>query len=122
MGCRTVVWYKANLIFAHYIVFPGEMHESAVNDNAEDFPKVAVDAYPLVVIGVKFVSRFVDGVISPWCQILGKMAELRMMLKSLSIVNWNLWPVYFSFNLGYHQSHRPVWVGGFVFCSVVHSV
>ena len=36
------------------------MYKSAVNDNAEDFPKVAVDAYPTVVIGVKFVSNFVD--------------------------------------------------------------
>ena len=33
---------------------------SAVNDNAEDFPKVDVDAYPTVVIGVTFVSTFVD--------------------------------------------------------------
>jgi hypothetical protein len=30
------------------------MYESAVIDKAEDFPKVAVDAYPTVVIGVKF--------------------------------------------------------------------
>ena len=36
------------------------MYESAVIDNAEDFPKVAVDGYPMVVIGVKFVSTFVD--------------------------------------------------------------
>ena len=36
------------------------MHESAVNDNAEDFPKVAVGAYPTVVIGVKFVTFLVD--------------------------------------------------------------
>ena len=36
------------------------MYESAVNDNAEDFPKVTVDAYSTVVIGVKFVSTFVD--------------------------------------------------------------
>ena len=43
------------MIFAQYIVFSEEMYESAVNDNAEDFPKVAV-----VVIGVKFVSTFVD--------------------------------------------------------------
>ena len=35
------------------------MYKSAVNDNAEDFPKVAVDAYPTVVIGL-FVSTFVD--------------------------------------------------------------
>jgi hypothetical protein len=35
------------------------MNESAVNDNAEDFPKVAVDAHPTVVIGFKFVSTFV---------------------------------------------------------------
>ena len=33
---------------------------SVVNDNAEDFPKVAVDAYPTVVMGVKFGSTFVD--------------------------------------------------------------
>ena len=26
----------------------------------QDFPKVAVDPYPTVVIGVKFVSTFVD--------------------------------------------------------------
>jgi hypothetical protein len=36
------------------------MYESAVNENTEDFPKVAVDAYPTVVIGVKCVSTFVD--------------------------------------------------------------
>ena len=34
------------------------MDKSAVN--SEDFPKFAVDAYPTVVIGVKFVSTFVD--------------------------------------------------------------
>ena len=36
------------------------MYESPVNGNEEDFPKVAVRAYPTVVIGVKFVSTFVD--------------------------------------------------------------
>ena len=36
------------------------MYNSAVNDNAENFPKVAVNAYPTVVIGVKFVFTFVD--------------------------------------------------------------
>jgi hypothetical protein len=35
------------------------MYDSAVNDNAEDFPKVAVDAYPTVFSRVKFVSTFV---------------------------------------------------------------
>ena len=48
------------MTFARYVVFTGEMYESAVNDNAEDFPKVAVDAYPTVVIVVKFLSTFVD--------------------------------------------------------------
>ena len=48
------------MAFAQYIVFTEEMYESAVNDNAEDFHKVAVDAYPTVVIGVKFVYIFVD--------------------------------------------------------------
>ena len=36
---------KANLKISHYIVITEEMYEFAVNDNAEDFPKVAVDAY-----------------------------------------------------------------------------
>ena len=58
--CHTIIWLKANLTFAQYIVFTEEMYESAVNDNAEDFPKVAVDSYPTVVIGVKFVYTFVD--------------------------------------------------------------
>ena len=48
------------MTFAQYIVFTEETYESAVNDNAEDFPKVTVDAYPTVVIGDKFVSIFVD--------------------------------------------------------------
>ena len=48
------------MTFAQYIVFIEEMYKSAVNDNAEDFPKVTVDAYSTVVIGVKFVSTFVD--------------------------------------------------------------
>ena len=60
MVCRTVIRQSQHLTFAQYIVFIKEMYESAVNDNAEDFPKVTVDAYPTVVIGVKFVSTFVD--------------------------------------------------------------
>ena len=47
---------KANLTFAQYIVLAEEMYDSTVNDNAEDFPWVAVDAYPPVVIGVTFVN------------------------------------------------------------------
>ena len=42
------------------IVFTEEMYESAVNDNADNFPKVLVDVYLAVVIGVKFVCTFVD--------------------------------------------------------------
>ena len=48
------------MIFTQYIVFTEEVYESAVNDNADDFSKVVVNAYPTVVIGVKFVSTFVD--------------------------------------------------------------
>ena len=50
------------LTLSQYIVFTEEMHDSAVNDNAEYFPKVAVYSYPPVVIGVKCVSTFVDWV------------------------------------------------------------
>ena len=43
------------MTFAQYIVFTEEMYESA-----EDFPKVAVDAYPTVVIGANFFLQFGD--------------------------------------------------------------
>ena len=36
------------------------MYNFAVNDNADGFHKVSVDASPTVVIGVKYVSTFVD--------------------------------------------------------------
>jgi hypothetical protein len=36
------------------------MYGSVVNDNVEDFPNIAVDEYPTVVIEVKCVSTFVD--------------------------------------------------------------
>jgi hypothetical protein len=48
------------LTFAQYIVFAEEMYKSTVNDNAEGFPKFAGDTYPLGVIGVTFVSTFVN--------------------------------------------------------------
>ena len=48
------------MTFAQCTVFTEEMDEAAVNDYAEDFPKFAVDTYPMVVIGVKFVSTFMD--------------------------------------------------------------
>jgi hypothetical protein len=47
------------LTFAQYIVFTEEIYKSAVNNNTEDFHKVAVDAYPTLVIAVKFTT-FVD--------------------------------------------------------------
>ena len=37
-----------------------EMYQSDANDKADDFPKVAAGAYLTVVIGVKFVSTFVN--------------------------------------------------------------
>ena len=46
-----------------------------------------------------FGKKLWIGVISPWFQILGKMPELRMMLKSLSIADRNLWSVYFIISL-----------------------
>ena len=60
------------------------MYKSVVNDNAEDFPKVAV----------KFVSTLWFG-----DQILGKMSELRMMLKSFGIANWNMLSAYLIISL-----------------------
>ena len=51
---------KSQFDICSVIAFNKKLYESAVNDNADDFPKVAVDAYTTVVIGVKFVSTFVD--------------------------------------------------------------
>ena len=82
-----------------YIVLTEELYESAVNGNAEDFPTVALDTYPLVVIGVKFVSTFVDWDDQSLVPNTGNMPELRMMLKSFSIANWNLLFVYFIISL-----------------------
>ena len=48
------------VFFELYIVFSEEMYRSAVNDNAEDFPKFDVDTYPNVVIGVTSVSTLVE--------------------------------------------------------------
>jgi hypothetical protein len=49
------------------------MYESAVNDNAEDFPKV--DVYPTVVIRVKFVTTFVDCCDQSLVPIIGEYAR-----------------------------------------------
>ena len=65
------------MTFAQYIVFIEEMYESAVNDNAEDFPKVAVDEYHKVVIGVKFVSTFVDWGDQSWVPDIGEDARAK---------------------------------------------
>ena len=91
------------------------MYKSAVNNNAEGFSKDAIDVYPMVAIEVTFVSTLWIGVISPWFQILGKMPELRMMLNSLNIANWNLLSVYFIVSLRIPSTPRPFWVGWFYF-------
>ena len=67
MWSVTVIWEKANLTFAQYIVFAEDMYESAVNNNAEDFPKVTVDAYPMVVGSNLSPLLWID-VINPWFQ------------------------------------------------------
>ena len=66
------------------------MYESAVNDNAEYFPKVAFDAYPLAVIGVKFVSTFVDWGDQSLVPNIGEYARAEEDVKEFSVANWNL--------------------------------
>jgi hypothetical protein len=83
------------LIFSQDIVFTEEMYKSVINDNAEDCPKVAFDAYPTVVLGSNLSPILWIEVISHRFQILGKIPELRMMLKSLSTADWNSWSIYF---------------------------
>ena len=83
------------MAFAQYIVFTEEMYGSAVIDNAEDFPIVAVDAYPMVVIVVKFVSTFVDWGDQSLVPNIVEYASAKDDVKSLSIANRNLWSEYF---------------------------
>jgi hypothetical protein len=63
------------------------MYESAVNDNAEAFPKVAVDACPTVVIGVKFVSTFVDWGYQSLVPNIGEDSRAKDDVNNLSITN-----------------------------------
>ena len=74
------------------------MYKSAVNDNTEDCPKVAVDAFPKVVIRVKFGFTFVDWGCQSLVPNIGVDARAEKDLKSLSLANWNLW-VYISLSL-----------------------
>ena len=67
------------------------MYEFAVNDNAENFPKVAVDAYPTVVI----VSTFVDWGDQSLVPNIGEDARTEDYVKVFSVANYNLWSVYF---------------------------
>ena len=74
------------------------MYESSVNDNAEDFPKVAVDAYPPGVIRIKFVSTFVDWGDQSLVPNFGEDARAKDDVKEysqveLGIAKWNLWSV-----------------------------
>ena len=82
------------MTFAQYIVFTEKTYESAVNDNAEDFPNVAVDAYPTVVIGVKFVSTFVDWGDQSLVPNIGEDVRDKDDVNSFSVSNWNLLSVY----------------------------
>ena len=75
------------------------MYESAVNDTAEDFPKVAFDAYPTVVIRVKFVYTFVDWGDQSLVPNIGEDARAKDDVEEFSIANWNLLSVYFIISL-----------------------
>ena len=79
------------MTFAQYVVFIEEMYESAVNDNAEDFPKVTVDAYSTVVIGVKFVSTFVDWGDQSLVPNIGEDARAEDDVKEFKIISLSLW-------------------------------
>jgi hypothetical protein len=59
------------------------------------FPKVAVDIYPPVVIGVEFVSTFVDWVDQSLVPNTREDARAEDDVKEFKyIANWNLWSVY----------------------------
>jgi hypothetical protein len=86
----------ANLTFAQYIVFAEEMYESAVNDNAEDFPKVAVHAYPPVIIRANFLSTFVDLGDQSWVPNIGEDARADDDIKEFKYSQLELWSGYYT--------------------------
>ena len=77
------------------------MCKSAVNDNAEDFPKVAVD---MQLFGVKFVSTSVDCGDQSLVPNIGEDARTKDDVKEFQ----------------YSQLEYVVciWVGGFLFCNL----
>ena len=66
------------------------MYESAVNDNAEDFSKVAVDAYRTVIIGVKFVSTSVTRAVVVAILYLSCRCDVRMYGSCAGVVTRGL--------------------------------
>ena len=70
------------------------MYKSAVNDNAEDFPKVAGDAYPTEVIMVKFVSTFVDWGDQSLVPNIVEDARAQENVEEFKNNHLNLWSVY----------------------------
>ena len=83
------------MTFAQYIVFTDQMLKSAVNDTAKDFSEIAADAYSTVIIGVKFVSTFVDWGDQTLVPHLREDARAEDNVEEFSIAYLNLWSVYF---------------------------
>ena len=96
------------------------MYESEVNDNAEDSPRVAVDTYPTVFIGVKFVSTFLDWGDQSLIPNIGKDARAKDVVKEFKYSQLEFVICIF-YNFIEHTINRPFWVGGFLFCHVVHA-
>ena len=111
------------MTFAQYIVFTEERYPSAVNDNAEHFPKVAVDAFPTVVIGVKFSSTFVNWGDQSLVPNIGEDARAKDDVKDfwLSLLEFVVC-IFDHFIEDTINTTGLFWVGGFLFCPVVHSM
>ena len=96
------------MTFAQYIVFIEEMHESAVNDNAEDFPKVAVDTYPHGSYWGQMCLHFCG--LGSFDRNIMEDTRTEDVVKELKYGQLDLWSVYLIISFiisGYHQHQRP---------------
>ena len=81
------------------------------------FPKVAVDAYPTVVIGVKFVSTFVDWGDDALVPSVGEDARAKDDVNEYKFSQLEFVVCIFD-----HFIKDTIITTGFVFCPVVHSM
>ena len=105
------------MTFAQYIVFIEEMYESAVNNNAEDFPKVTVDTYSTVVMGGTFVDWGDQSLVPN----IGEDARAKVDVKEIKYSQLEFVVCIFYNFMGIPSTPQAFLGWRVLFCPVVHS-